>query len=99
MKKLLYGVYTFSIAAGLVLATPVIQGPLFGADSTPGKIEQNKAGKQNLSTQTPVKTMTQQPPKTQGTVVGTNTDTVKNKAKGGKKKETRIDEDPVGTKR
>lgn len=89
MKKLSYGAGAFLIAAAFVVAAPVIEKPLFGAD-----------GKAPVSTQTPAKTMTQQAPKTQGAAgAAASTDTVKNKAKGGKKKETRIEEDPVGTRR
>jgi hypothetical protein len=100
MTKLFYGICTLSIAAGLVFAAPIVQRPLFGTEPAPGKIEQGKAGKQiPASKDTPVKTMTRQAPKTKGgAVTGTNADTVKNKAKDETKK-TRIDEDPVGTRK
>lgn len=95
MKRLFYGVYTFIVAATLVFTAPVIQKPLFGADETPGKIEKNKA-----SNRTPVKTMTKQGSKANGAAVtGTNTDALKNKAKSGKNKDTRIEDDPIGTRR
>ena len=83
MKKSLYGVAAFSIATAFVFAAPVIQKPLFGAETTPGKVEQNKVQKQApISTHPPVKA---------------TPDALKNK--GGMKSKTKMEDDPIGTRK
>ena len=81
MKKLGCGACAFSIAAVFVLAAPALEKPLFGAEGTPAKIEQNKPVKQNPAP------------------AGPGADAIKNKAQGGKKKQMRIEDDPIGTRR
>ncbi len=89
MKKLSCGAAAFLIASAFAVAAPVVEKPLFGAEE-----------KVPVSTGAPVKAMKQQPPKTQGAAgAAANTDAAKNKAQGGKKKDTRIEDDPIGTRR